>query len=228
MFRKVFAVGFVVLLLAGCQGGGEAGFHNDQGIQALAQDRYEEARVNFEKALELTPEDAVVWGNLGVALTRLERYEDALAAYQKADSIDPGEPVTVAEIASIHYRLGHYDEAEAGFRKALSMVKTAPEFRSSLSLALLRQGKAGEAAAEMEKAVDVAKKDWHRHGLVKYQMAASEIIGGHVDRGLDLFAEALDVYPAGARMSVSDHDFEPVYENPRYQELAGGWWKRLN
>ncbi len=228
MIRKAIAVGVMALVLAGCQGGGEAGFHNDQGVQALGQDRYEEARVNFEKALELNPEDAVVWGNMGVALARLERFEDALEAYRKADKFDPGEPVTVAEIGATLYRLGRYAEAEETFRKALGMVKSAPEFQSSLSLALLRQGKYDEAAAEMAAAVESAKKDWRRHGFVKYQMAASEIINGRIDEGLALFADSLENYPAGARVSVSDPDFEPVYEHPRYQELVGGWWKSNN
>lgn len=214
--------------LVGCQGGGgEAGFHNDEGVKALSEDRYDAARMSFERALELAPKGAVVWGNLGVALTRLERYDEALSAYQKAAELEPGESVTVAETASIQYRLGHYAEAETGFRKAQSMMSKVPEFKSSLGLALLRQGKTVEADAKMAEAVTLAARKWQNHGLVKYQMAAAAIIKGHVNEGLDLFAESLTGYPAGRRESVSDPDFNPVHDNPRYQEQVSGWWKAV-
>lgn len=221
------AVAILALLLAACQqGGGEAGFHNDQGIEALAEDRYDAARISFEKALDMNPNDAVVWGNLGVALTRLESYDKALAAYTKAIELDPKEPVTVAEIGSLLYRMGRYPEAEARFREAIGLVKTAPEFHSSLSLALRRQGRIGEADAELGAALDVAEKNWRRHGVVKYHLAASHVLKGEMEQALGAFAESLETYPPGARAAVSDPDFAPLYDNPRFQELVGGWWKR--
>lgn len=220
------AVALLALFLLACQGGGQAGFHNDEGIQALAEDRYEAAKASFEKALELNPKDAVVWGNLGVALTRMEAYDEALNAYAKSLELDPNEPVTIAEVGSLLYRLGRYPEAEARFRQAIGMVKTAPEFHSSLSLSLRHQGKLEEADRELAAATDVASKNWRRHGVVKYQVAATHVLKGETDQALTAFAECLDDYPLGARDAVSDPDFAPLYENARFQELVGGWWKR--
>lgn len=217
------AIILAALFLAACQGnGGKAGFFNDEGIEALRLDRYEEARLNFEKALELNPEDGIVWGNLGVALTRLERYEEALKAYQRSDELAPGEPVTVAEMASIHYRLRHFAEAEKGFREAIRLEPRAPEFHSSLALALKQQGKDEEAARELAEALPQAQK----RGLVMYHQAAFLILEGKTDEALDVFKASLRAHPPGARDSVADPDFEPLHNDPRYQELVRDWWKQ--
>jgi Flp pilus assembly protein TadD len=220
--RIRWAAGALLLLfLAGCKGGGEAQFHNDQGIEQLGRDQYEEARMSFEKALELTPEDGVIWGNLGVALTRLERFDEALAAYRKSNDLAPGEPITVAEIAAIEYRLGHYPEAEAGFKEAIELEPRAPEFYSSLALALLRQGKAEAAREALDKALPEAGK----RGVVRYQQAAFQVIEGRLDEAVKTFEACLANYPAGARSAISDPDFAPLYDNPRFQELVSDWWR---
>ncbi|MDH4230213.1 MAG: tetratricopeptide repeat protein [Nitrospirota bacterium] len=211
------------LSLTACQdSGGKPGFYNDQGIEALSQDRYEEARLNFEKALELNPRDGVVWGNLGVALTRLERYPDALNAYRKSNEMAPGEAVTVAEMAAIQYRLRAFDQAEEGFREALKLESRAPEFHSSLALALRQQGKLEDARAEMDLALPQAA----RRGLVGYQYAAFLILEGKTDAALEQFKQSLRGHPAGARDSVGDPDFESLHGDPRYQELVKDWWKQ--
>lgn len=209
-------------LLVACQGGGgQAGFYNDQGIEALRQDHYEEARRDFAAAAERSPKDAAIWGNLGVALTRLERFEEALDAYRKSHDLDPGDPVTVAEMASIAYRLGRYAEAEAGFREAIRMEPRAPEFHSSLALALLREGKAEAARAELEGVLPLADK----HGLVRYQQAKFLLLTGDTAGALATFEKSLRSYPAGARDSVTDPDFEPLRDDPRYQDLVKDWWR---
>jgi Flp pilus assembly protein TadD len=210
------------LMLAACQnGGGQAGFYNDQGIEALRQDHYEEARRDFAAAAERSPKDAAIWGNLGVALTRLERYQEALDAYAKAHDLDPGDSVTVAEMASIAYRLGRYAEAEAGFRDAIRLEPRAPEFHSSLALALQREGKADEARTELDSVL--AKAD--KHGLVRYQEAKFLLLTGDTAGALATFERSLQTYPAGARDSVSDPDFEPLRDDPRYQDLVKDWWR---
>jgi tetratricopeptide (TPR) repeat protein len=223
---KRFSAIFLVLFLTACQGGGgQAGFHNDQGIDALGAHRYEEARNSFKQALDINPNDAVVWANLGVALTRMESYTEALEAYEKSRELDAQDPVTVVEIAALHYRLGNYDAAETGYRQAIGMVKTAPEFRSSLALALLRAGKTTMAEEELAAAVEVAQQRWRQHALVRYQMAAFALIQGDTEGGLTTFEEALKDYPDGARMSLSDQDFDVLQDDPRYQEMVAGWWK---
>jgi len=215
---------FLALALVACQGGGEAGFYNDEGIKALSQDRYDEALKSFKKALEMHPDDGVVWGNAGVALVRMERYEEALEAYAKSDELEPNDPITVYELGGVYYRMRRFAEAEVDYRRAIELEARVPMFHSSLSLALLHQGKDQEAEAAMATALPFVEK----RGVVRYQLAATHLIRGDVDQGLDEFEKSLERHPMGARDSVGDADFGSVHEHPRYQKLVGGWWKSPN
>ncbi len=208
--------------LSGCiNDGGEGAFFNQQGLEALAADQYEEALLNFKQAIERDPNDGVVWGNLGVALTRLERYPEALDAYTHSSKLLPGDPITMAEIGAIHYRLKQYSEAESWFKKAIKQEPRAAEFRSSLALALLHLGKP-EAAA---KAMNMATEGRKLRPLVGYHQAAYKLLTGDKEGGLAAFEKAILAYPDARRTSLSDHDFDSLHDDPRYQALVKNWWQ---
>jgi len=50
---------------------------------------YEEAIKAYEEAIELDPDNALIWNNKGVTLQDLNRYEEALEAYDKAIELKP-------------------------------------------------------------------------------------------------------------------------------------------
>ena len=63
------------------------------GIALQLLGRFEEARKAFDKAVQLQPEVAELWRNLGNVLIQLERHSDAVSIYQHALKLDPcGEP----------------------------------------------------------------------------------------------------------------------------------------
>src|SRR6266700_683593 len=51
--------------------------------------RYQEALLAFEQAIQLDPNDAVIYNGKGLALSNLNRYGEALAAYEQAIRLDP-------------------------------------------------------------------------------------------------------------------------------------------
>ena len=67
---------------------------------------------NFDKAIEIKPDDEKTLYNKGVTLDRLGRYEEAIACFDKAIEIKPDFelPRTNKTIALIH--LGRFEEAE--------------------------------------------------------------------------------------------------------------------
>jgi tetratricopeptide (TPR) repeat protein len=94
---------------------GEAQRLANQGLQAYATGRYEDAEVSFRKAGELDPENKSYFFNYGVALYRNEKFNEALV-YLKIASVAPDQ---VAERdyfrALAHYRLKELGEAEREF-----------------------------------------------------------------------------------------------------------------
>lgn len=67
----------------------DASFYYEKGDDLLDNGKYEEAIAEYDKALEIDPEDDVSHFSQGFALFNLGRYEEAIAAYDKALEIDP-------------------------------------------------------------------------------------------------------------------------------------------
>ena len=60
-------------------------------IYALELD-FEEAIEEYDKAIELDPNDPDYHNNKGVALYELHRYEEAIEEFDKAIELDPSNP----------------------------------------------------------------------------------------------------------------------------------------
>ena len=52
-------------------------------------EKYEEAVVSYDKALQLQPNDEFAWNLRGNILSDLERYEEAIVSYDKALTLQP-------------------------------------------------------------------------------------------------------------------------------------------
>jgi Flp pilus assembly protein TadD len=75
-------------------------------IPADAMRRYDEAIAQYEKALELEPNQPAIHRNLGMLLARLGRYDEAKAHLQRTLQIVPNEPAareTLDEIEAQHH-----------------------------------------------------------------------------------------------------------------------------
>lgn len=76
----------------------------------------------IKKAIELEPENAQLWVNLGSAYTWLSStgtLQDGLKAYAKAEDLDPNNAIYIANTADMLWRLGKYDDAILEVQKAL-------------------------------------------------------------------------------------------------------------
>jgi len=67
----------------------EASQLNDEGGRLFIEGRYEEAAAVFQKAIESNPMNAVAYGNLGHAYTRMGQLEKALPLLERCIQIDP-------------------------------------------------------------------------------------------------------------------------------------------
>src|SRR5262249_8178178 len=90
-------------------------FHVCLGDCAYGQQKYREAEAAYRKAIDLDPDLARAYSNLGNALGAQRRYREAEAASCKATALEP-------DLAEAHYNLGialmsrqKYDEAEAAY-----------------------------------------------------------------------------------------------------------------
>jgi len=67
---------------------GDSDSYFKTGNDDMMKENYEDAIVQYDKAIELNPSFTSAWNNKGIALSRLKRYENAINCYDKAIEID--------------------------------------------------------------------------------------------------------------------------------------------
>jgi tetratricopeptide (TPR) repeat protein len=127
--------------------------------------RYEAAVAEWNKALELSPDDARANYNLGIALARTGKPGDAIARYQKALKADPDFAEVHANLGVALSQKGRLDEAIAHFEKALKLNPASAEVHINLGVALVWKRQTDAAIAHFEKALAInpASAEAHRN-----------------------------------------------------------------
>ncbi len=127
---------------------------------ALSEKReYAAAIPEWEKALQLDPQDARSHVNLGIALAGTGHADAAIAHYQKAAEIEPGNPAVFSRMGAALLAMKKPDQAVPVFQKAVQLEPRDPQQAGGLGLALMQSGRAGEAIPWFEKAIELNPKD---------------------------------------------------------------------
>ena len=100
------------------------------------------ARVQYELAVEIEPENRDALSHLATSLLELERYEEAQRRYRELAELDPDNAVAHADHGEVLHRLGRNEEALASTQRALELDPaldqahvTRKEVRKALGLA---------------------------------------------------------------------------------------------
>ena len=89
-----------------------------------------DARISeIEKFLELNPEDANVWAELGHLYFDTHRFEEAIEAYQRSLAIEPDNPAVLTDLGVMYRRSGDSKKAVQTFDQA---VAASPGFETAL------------------------------------------------------------------------------------------------
>ncbi len=129
-----------------------------------AQDLFELAEAAYRKAIEIDPEFAPPWNDLGNLLKdHLERYDEAEAAYRKAIELDPGLAQPWNNLAGLlQQHLERYDEAEAACHKAIELDPKSASPCDWLGNVLTQHlERYDEAEAAYRKAIELDPKSAH-------------------------------------------------------------------
>ncbi|MDZ8117688.1 tetratricopeptide repeat protein [Pontiella agarivorans] len=130
-----------------------ADFYGHIGSSLLKLGAYEEARIRFERALEIDPDNADVIYNLGIYYQKTGYFEKATALFRQAVELDSN--------SGAHYDLGvlamnenHLDAAAFHFKKFLQKRPKVTVARTKLASIYYMQGKQHESAVQYEMILD--------------------------------------------------------------------------
>jgi serine/threonine-protein kinase len=138
------------------------------------------AEAEFNRALELQPDNPLVLMSQAHLADQMGRPERAIEFARHAMAIDPLNCWTFSALGDVSLSAGRAADAEAAYRRALDIDSSAAFLHSVLALALLTDHKPVEAVAELEQEPDpqyramllpVALDAAGRHGDAERQLA---------------------------------------------------------
>jgi tetratricopeptide (TPR) repeat protein len=130
--------------------------HTNLGNALTDLRRFDEAIVQYQKALELRPDYADVHYNLGNVLAARGRLDEAMAHYQKAVELKPAHALAHANFGSVLANQGQFEEAMAHYRRVLELKPGHPDAHNNL--ARLRATCPEPARRNGDEAVALAKR----------------------------------------------------------------------
>ncbi|MEG4577250.1 tetratricopeptide repeat protein [Microcoleus sp. N3A4] len=112
-----------------------------------AQGKVEEAKNCYAKAIELDPDFAEAYTNLGTLYAQEQQWQSAIAFYQKAIALQPNLASTYRNLARVWTQMGQLSEADECWFKAYSLepAKATPEEHIHLGDNFLRQNQVTQA-----------------------------------------------------------------------------------
>jgi tetratricopeptide (TPR) repeat protein len=126
------------------------------GAARLAAGDLAGAEAAFRIALDLRPNDAAAWHNLGVVLARQGNLPEAIAKFETALGYNPESADTHRNLALALRRQGRAIEVERHLREAVRIDPDQAAARHELGCALRIAGKLDEAVVHLREAVRLA------------------------------------------------------------------------
>lgn len=96
-------------------------FYKKQADENASKGEIEFALTNYNKAVELNPDNASIYLNRALAFYKKKDYEKAIADYDKVIEINPKELVAYANRANSNEKLGNTDKAVADYKRILEL-----------------------------------------------------------------------------------------------------------
>lgn len=125
------------------------------GVALDAQDRWDEARTRYERALAIDPYHVRAMNNLGVGLDRRGRSADALQWFARAIAIDGDAAEFHVNLGSALIHAGRFAEATRALTEAVGLDPRDANAYNNLGIAWAQQGELGRARDALTRAVEI-------------------------------------------------------------------------
>jgi TolB-like protein/DNA-binding winged helix-turn-helix (wHTH) protein/Tfp pilus assembly protein PilF len=213
--------------------------HFVMGVAHTGAWRWQDAETEFQRGLQLDPNDALGRQWYSNYLVTMGRFQEAIHEQELARTADPFSPTINANLAKAYYYARQFDRAVA---QAQETLKLDPKYHAAfmfLERAYRHQGMADMAvnvrlAAASPEEARVIKLAYQKSGLAGVLRAEAEGYQrtGAIFEAARCYVQAGDKnvaftlledyykrhYPGLARLKV-DPDFDPVRSDPRFQAL---------
>lgn len=137
----------------------------EQGTAYYKLERYAEAVVAFEDAIQLSPESAVAYVGKGDSLRKLQLYQRAIKSYEQALLFDPGNASAYTGMSYAYIKIEDYETALVAHEIAISLdFGNANAYNCGGKIYRL-QGRYEEALEAFTKAILLSNGEHNRAGF---------------------------------------------------------------
>ncbi|MEO8370241.1 MAG: tetratricopeptide repeat protein [Candidatus Solibacter sp.] len=193
----------------------------DIAADLLKKNDYLGAAVEWAKALDLEPNEALAHNNLGLALVETGKLDEGMAHYRRALELSPGYPEAYNNLGSALVRRRRLPEAVEQFENALKSNPDHANAHVNLGAALAQMGRVDEAMPHLERAVELLPRDPDANTNLGLALAMK----GRLDTAIPYLETALEVKPGSfenhfnlGRMLAAQGRFAQAI--PRFEEAA--------
>jgi len=137
--------------------------HYDLGNVLLDKGQLDEARLEFQKALEIDPAYAKAHNNLGNVLLREGQTDKAITEYRRTLALNPYIAETHNNLGDVLLQKGRIDEAMTEFQQAIALKPDFAVAHYDFGIALLQKGNIDAAIDEYKQALRIDPGDAKTH-----------------------------------------------------------------
>ncbi|MBP5671136.1 MAG: tetratricopeptide repeat protein [Victivallales bacterium] len=130
-----------------------------QAIDAEKQEKVEAAQWNYQKALELDPDNRIALQRLGIIASNLGNDQDTIKYLQRAFRLDPDDPDTLFALGYSLIRQSEPDWAVSMLSRAIALNPQNADVARTYGMALATLGWTQAAELQLEKAYNLKKDD---------------------------------------------------------------------
>jgi tetratricopeptide (TPR) repeat protein len=156
---------------------------------SFLRERFTDATKHCEKIIELAPQGADAWFNLGVARHHLGLQRPAMEAYLQAIEIDPNLMQSQANLGMLHHQRGELDQARRCYVEALHHDPSLAETLWNLGILLEQGNHQAEASVCYEQLTQLAP-DWEEPW---FRLATGHLAAGRWQQAHDAFSACLQL-----------------------------------
>lgn len=134
---------------------GTSSYYYAKGNELANRGDFENAIVNFNKAIALNPEDSYFYTNRGFAFAELGDLASALADFNKAIELNPEDYIAYNNRGHVYYSTRDYDRAIADYTKAIYINPDNALSYNNRGLAYRDKGDYGNAISDFTSVIRI-------------------------------------------------------------------------
>ena len=196
--------------------------HGARGLALRANEQFDEAEAEFEKAIAINPRLFEPLHFYAQMMRSTGQYKRGAELFRRAGDVRLEDYQSIAIAALMYEMLDDKDHAHAMYLEAVERANRAIELNPKDARAMTLVGVIFAKMGNVEQALELAEQAGKLNpnsSNIQYNTACLYATINEIDRALDSLEKAVELGGRNKRYYENDIDLDPLREHPRFQAL---------